>query len=118
LNSGPDSGAEAEAGNEVTTEKKIGAKKHLRQGNDEALEANSSGKKNKKVPVSKHPLRAAGMKPGEACFLCKLKDHIAKNCPQKNENRNKVSLYQEFACKCCKILLWIWKQRCCKTLPS
>jgi hypothetical protein len=29
-----------------------------------------------------------------------------------------VSLYQEFACKCCKILLWIWKQRCCKTLPS
>jgi hypothetical protein len=117
LNSGPDSGAEA--GNEVATEKKIGAKKRLWQGNDEASEVNSSGKKNKKVPVSKHPLRAAGMKPGEGCFLCKSKDHIAKNCPQKNENRNKVSFYQEFACKCCKSLLWSWKQRCCyKTLPS
>ncbi|CAM6055569.1 unnamed protein product [Sphagnum tenellum] len=92
LEEAADSGAEAEAGNEVATEKKIGAKKRLRQGNDEASEVNSSGKKNKKVPVSKHPLRAAGMKPGEGCFLCKSKDHIAKNCPQKNENRNKMCL--------------------------
>ncbi|KAL2635728.1 hypothetical protein R1flu_007207 [Riccia fluitans] len=34
-------------------------------------------------PARKHPLRVPGMRPGEACFLCKGTDHIAKNCPSK-----------------------------------
>ncbi|KAL3684020.1 hypothetical protein R1sor_002042 [Riccia sorocarpa] len=34
-------------------------------------------------PARKHPLRVPGMRPGEACFLCKGTDHIAKNCPTK-----------------------------------
>lgn len=39
----------------------------------------------------KHPLRVPGMKPGESCFICKAKDHIAKFCAQKAEwEKNKV----------------------------
>jgi cofilin len=39
----------------------------------------------------RHPLRVPGMKPGDSCFICKAKDHIAKLCPQKSEwERNKV----------------------------
>lgn len=38
-----------------------------------------------------HPLRVPGMRPGEACFLCKGTGHIAKNCPQKEgSDRKKV----------------------------
>lgn len=33
--------------------------------------------------IRKHPLRIPGMKPGESCYICKAKDHIAKLCPQK-----------------------------------
>lgn len=41
----------------------------------------------------RHPLRVPGMKPGESCFICKAKDHIAKLCPEKAEyEKNKVSL--------------------------
>ncbi|KAF2320395.1 hypothetical protein GH714_027381 [Hevea brasiliensis] len=33
------------------------------------------------------------MKPGESCFICKAKDHIAKLCPQKAEwEKNKICL--------------------------
>jgi len=40
---------------------------------------------------NKHPLRVPGMKPGESCFICKAKDHIAKLCPEKAQwERNKV----------------------------
>lgn len=45
----------------------------------------------RKSSYKKHPLRVAGMKPGESCFICKAPDHIAKLCPQKSEwERNKV----------------------------
>ncbi|KAG6657172.1 hypothetical protein CIPAW_04G071400 [Carya illinoinensis] len=41
----------------------------------------------------KHPLRVPGMKPGESCFICKAKDHIAKFCPEKAEwEKNKICL--------------------------
>ncbi|RDX91432.1 Shypothetical protein [Mucuna pruriens] len=45
-------------------------------------------------PVSrKHPLRVPGMKPGESCFICRAKDHIAKFCPEKAEwEKNKICL--------------------------
>ena len=52
----------------------------------------------KKKPTSssgssstRHPLRVPGMKPGEGCYICKSKTHIAKLCPEKSEwERNKV----------------------------
>lgn len=45
----------------------------------------------KKSSGKKHPLRVAGMKPGESCYICKAPEHIAKNCPMKSEwERNKV----------------------------
>ncbi|XP_027363009.1 DNA-binding protein HEXBP-like [Abrus precatorius] len=41
----------------------------------------------------KHPFRVPGMKPGESCFICKAKDHIAKLCPEKAEwEKNKICL--------------------------
>lgn len=40
---------------------------------------------------NRHPLRVPGMKPGESCFICRAKDHIAKLCPEKTEwEKNKV----------------------------
>ncbi|KAL6545197.1 hypothetical protein OROHE_009862 [Orobanche hederae] len=49
--------------------------------------------KPKKSSHRKHPLRVAGMKPGESCYICKDTDHIAKNCPKKSEwERNKICL--------------------------
>ncbi|KAL0299524.1 UNVERIFIED_CONTAM: hypothetical protein Sradi_6612200 [Sesamum radiatum] len=48
----------------------------------------------KKSSYKKHPLRVAGMKPGESCYICKAPDHIAKNCPKKSEwERNKICLF-------------------------
>ncbi|KAK6155699.1 hypothetical protein DH2020_009947 [Rehmannia glutinosa] len=50
--------------------------------------------KPKKSSYKKHPLRVAGMKPGESCFICKAPDHIAKLCPKKSEwERNKTCLF-------------------------
>ncbi|XP_013610299.1 PREDICTED: uncharacterized protein LOC106316978 [Brassica oleracea var. oleracea] len=52
-------------------------------------------KKKKPGPMRKgsstrHPLRVPGMKPGEGCYICKSKTHIAKLCPEKSEwERNK-----------------------------
>ncbi|CAG7880217.1 unnamed protein product [Brassica rapa] len=54
----------------------------------------------KKKPTSssgssstRHPLRVPGMKPGEGCYICKSKTHIAKLCPEKSEwERNKICL--------------------------
>lgn len=44
-----------------------------------------------KSKFKKHPLRVPGLKPGESCFICKDKHHIAKNCPKKDEwEKNKV----------------------------
>ncbi|KAM7266737.1 hypothetical protein ACFE04_004634 [Oxalis oulophora] len=42
---------------------------------------------------NKHPLRVPGMKPGDSCYICKGKDHIAKLCPEKSEwEKNKICL--------------------------
>lgn len=58
---------------------------------EDPVDGNAGGKKKKPASTSKHPLRVAGMKPGEGCFLCKSKDHIAKHCPTKSEkDRKKV----------------------------
>ncbi|KAI0528714.1 hypothetical protein KFK09_001256 [Dendrobium nobile] len=41
----------------------------------------------------KHPLRLPGMRPGDGCFICKSKDHIAKLCPEKASwEKNKICL--------------------------
>ncbi|KAL2227078.1 UNVERIFIED_CONTAM: Actin-depolymerizing factor 7 [Sesamum indicum] len=54
----------------------------------------SDPNKPKKSSYKKHPLRVAGMKPGESCYICKAPDHIAKNCPKKSEwERNKICLF-------------------------
>lgn len=46
-----------------------------------------------KKSFRQHPLRVPGMKPGESCFICKAKDHIAKSCPVKAEwEKNKICL--------------------------
>lgn len=46
-----------------------------------------------KKGLRKHPLRVPGMKPGDSCFICKSKDHIAKLCPQKAQwEKNKICL--------------------------
>lgn len=50
--------------------------------------------KPKKPSYKRHPLRVAGMKPGESCYICKAPDHIAKDCPKKSEwERNKICLF-------------------------
>uniref|UniRef100_A0A7N2MI10 CCHC-type domain-containing protein n=1 Tax=Quercus lobata TaxID=97700 RepID=A0A7N2MI10_QUELO len=42
---------------------------------------------------TKHPLRVPGMKPGESCYICKAKEHIAKHCPEKAQwEKNKICL--------------------------
>ncbi|KAI5079732.1 hypothetical protein GOP47_0005211 [Adiantum capillus-veneris] len=42
----------------------------------------------------KHPLRVAGKKPGDGCFICKSTDHIAKACPQKLGKERKMVCLQ------------------------
>ncbi|GAB2227711.1 hypothetical protein Droror1_Dr00009538 [Drosera rotundifolia] len=44
---------------------------------------NPKNPKFKKWGLSKHPLRVPGLRPGEACFICKGRDHVANNCPEK-----------------------------------
>jgi hypothetical protein len=67
------------------------AKGPKRERANESGDGNGAAKKKKVASTSKHPLRQAGMKPGEGCFLCKSKDHIAKHCPTKSEkDRHKV----------------------------
>ncbi|CAN6860791.1 unnamed protein product [Brassica oleracea] len=61
-------------------------------------------KKKKPGPMRKgsstrHPLRVPGMKPGEGCYICKSKTHIAKLCPEKSEwerNKDKSLLMVKF----------------------
>ncbi|XP_020592377.1 uncharacterized protein C683.02c [Phalaenopsis equestris] len=44
--------------------------------------------------LKKHPLRIPGTRPGDGCFICKSRDHIAKLCPEKaNWEKNKVCLF-------------------------
>ncbi|KAK4434403.1 hypothetical protein Salat_0603100 [Sesamum alatum] len=50
--------------------------------------------KPEKSSYKKHPLRVAGIKPGESCYICKTSDHIAKTCPKKSEREgNKICLF-------------------------
>ncbi|XP_040963615.1 zinc finger CCHC domain-containing protein 9 isoform X4 [Gossypium hirsutum] len=53
--------------------------KRKREGSKELKSPNNGYKKG----IRKHPLRVPGMRPGESCYICKAKDHIAKLCPQK-----------------------------------
>ncbi|XP_038886312.1 uncharacterized protein LOC120076526 [Benincasa hispida] len=55
--------------------------------------SNRDANKPYKKGFKKHPLRVPGMKPGESCFICKAKDHIAKLCPEKAQwEKNKICL--------------------------
>ncbi|XP_024398153.1 uncharacterized protein [Physcomitrium patens] len=75
-------------------EKKVGnVKGSKRERANDSGGSSGVPKKTKVASSSKHPLRQAGMKPGEGCFLCKSKDHIAKHCPTKSEkDRHKMCL--------------------------
>lgn len=56
----------------------------------------------------KHPLRVPGMKPGDSCFICKAKDHIAKFCPQKAEwEKNKVCVFLDMAINCLNASMYL-----------
>ncbi|KAK9094760.1 hypothetical protein Scep_026229 [Stephania cephalantha] len=58
------------------------------------LKPNKKGLKAPRKSLSKHPLRVPGMRPGDSCFICKAKDHVAKLCPQKAQwDRHKICLH-------------------------
>ncbi|KAI3987841.1 hypothetical protein MKX01_020955 [Papaver californicum] len=53
----------------------------------------SKGAKTNKISFRKHPLRVPGMELGEICYICKGVNHIAKNCPEKDQwEKNKICL--------------------------
>ncbi|KAL9375952.1 hypothetical protein Peur_032831 [Populus x canadensis] len=61
----------------------------FKRKNSDPKDPNKANKKG----FRKQPLRVPGMKPGDSCFICKAKDHIAKLCPQKDEwEKNKICL--------------------------
>ncbi|XP_007038698.2 PREDICTED: uncharacterized protein LOC18605568 isoform X2 [Theobroma cacao] len=62
--------------------KKKYKKSQFKRKKEESKEPKHLNKPYKKG-IRKHPLRIPGMKPGESCYICKAKDHIAKLCPQK-----------------------------------
>ncbi|KHF98265.1 Zinc finger CCHC domain-containing 9 [Gossypium arboreum] len=66
--------------------------KRKREGSKELKSPNNGYKKG----IRKHPLRVPGMRPGESCYICKAKDHIAKLCPQKAQ-------WEKHMGGCCKI---------------
>ncbi|GLU21094.1 hypothetical protein SLE2022_372570 [Rubroshorea leprosula] len=77
---------------EDPNEKKEKKKSKFKRKKAESKEPKDPSKRIKKG-LKKHPLRVPGMKPGESCFICKAKDHIAKHCPQKAQwERNKICL--------------------------
>ncbi|KAL8153452.1 hypothetical protein V2J09_011212 [Rumex salicifolius] len=48
---------------------------------------------NKSSSYKRHPLRVPGLKPGDGCFICRGKTHVAKNCPEKALwEKNKICL--------------------------
>lgn len=49
-----------------------------------------------KKGFKKHPLRVPGMKPGESCFICKDKGHIAKLCPERARLDKKTVCFDIF----------------------
>jgi hypothetical protein len=65
----------------------------FKRKNSDPKDPNKANKKG----FRKQPLRVPGMKPGDSCFICKAKDHIAKLCPQKDEwEKNKVCSFYCF----------------------
>ncbi|XP_022967999.1 uncharacterized protein LOC111467373 [Cucurbita maxima] len=67
-------------------------KSEFKRKKGESDSRNDPNKPHKKG-FKKHPLRVPGMKPGESCFICKAKDHIAKFCPEKAQwEKNKICL--------------------------
>ncbi|KAF3340235.1 Actin-depolymerizing factor [Carex littledalei] len=70
--------------------KKIKKKNKFKKNKGDAKPARKSGSGS----FSKHPLRVPGMRPGESCFICKSREHIAKLCPEKAQwERNKICLF-------------------------
>lgn len=70
-------------------------KKNKSEFKRKKVEAKAPNDPNKPIKKGfrKHPLRVPGMKPGDSCFICKAKDHIAKLCPEKAQwEKNKVWL--------------------------
>ncbi|KAI4351737.1 hypothetical protein L6164_006062 [Bauhinia variegata] len=73
-------------------DKKKKKKRPFKRKKTESNELGVTKKPFKKIS-KKHPLRVPGMKPGESCFICKGKDHIAKFCTKKAEwEKNKICL--------------------------
>ncbi|KAH9325597.1 hypothetical protein KI387_005775, partial [Taxus chinensis] len=64
-------------------------KKKKKKRKREGGRGGGGGEKGFKKARTKHPLRVPGMKPGDGCFFCQSKDHIAKFCPQKAQVDNK-----------------------------
>lgn len=59
----------------------------------EAHDATEDVKAKPEKVKKRHPLRVPGKKPGDGCFICKSKNHIAKECPEKlAQDRKKVGL--------------------------
>ncbi|XP_041008576.1 uncharacterized protein C683.02c [Juglans microcarpa x Juglans regia] len=82
---------------EPTPPKDPDKKKKKKNSMFKRKKADSKAPRDPNKPVrmgfKKHPLRVPGMKPGESCFICKAKDHIAKLCPEKAEwEKNKICL--------------------------
>lgn len=72
------------------TKKKLN---NLKRKKAESKAPNNDPNKPSRKGFKKHPLRVPGMKPGETCFICKAKEHIAKHCPEKAQwERNKTCL--------------------------
>ncbi|OAY74112.1 Actin-depolymerizing factor [Ananas comosus] len=70
-------------------------KKKLKKSNGGTLKGKPT--KRSGSALRKHPLRVPGMRPGESCFICKSKDHIAKLCPEKAQwENNKVTILPLF----------------------
>ena len=71
-------------------------KKKMSKFKRKKSESNASHDPNKpfRKGFTKHPLRVPGMKPGESCYICKAKEHIAKHCPEKAQwEKNKVFFF-------------------------
>ncbi|KAF3781469.1 Uncharacterized protein EJ110_NYTH36471 [Nymphaea thermarum] len=75
------------------TKKKKRKNEKKGEGRDSAKDGRPAKFMKQSNGLKKHPLRVPGMKPGESCFICKGKDHVAKNCPTKATwDKNKICL--------------------------
>ncbi|KAJ1391048.1 Zinc finger, CCHC-type [Sesbania bispinosa] len=80
---------------EPTPPKDPDSKKNKKKKRNALFNRKKADSKDQRIKSNfrKHPLRVPGMKPGESCFICKSKEHIAKLCPQKAEwEKNKICL--------------------------